>query len=260
MKMRLPIVICALILLMSACAKVEKTTIMIDTVPQGAEISIAEKENKTGEIVKKDIGISPVEFELIPQKMYDDDTSDFGEENFSKSKSRSINTSEPRYTIFASKDGYFAEKQSIYDFDDLLKTGTFEVQLEKSPLWWATTTSSATNQWINLIVSSEISDVDMWQRVVDAVTKRFPELNKYDFTSGYLMSTPKEKIFKTSRGSFILRSKFVATVMERDPLTYRLKLVSEWSNREGAKWHPYPRVFHEDAALVSELMNRFQAY
>ncbi len=259
MEMRLPIAVCALVLLMSACAKIEKTTVIIDTIPQGAEITVAEKVDKTGEIVKSDIGISPVEFNLVPQKMYDD-TSDFGDEDVFNSQSRSINTSEPKYTIFASKDGYFAEKKSIYNFDDLLETGKFEVQLEKSPLWWATTTSNATNQWINLIVSSEISDVDMWQRVVDAVTKRFPELKEYDFTSGYLMSAPKEKMYKTSRGSFILRSKFIATVMERDPLTYRLKLISEWSNREGVRWNPYPRVFQEDAELVSELMSRFQAY
>ncbi len=100
----------------------------------------------------------------------------------------------------------------------------------------------------------------MWQRVVDAVTKRFPDLKEYDFTSGYLVTVPKIKSFTTSRGTFLLRSKFIATVMERDPLTYRLKLVSEWSDREAVKWHLYPRVFKEDAELVEELMSRFQAY
>lgn len=258
--MKMKFIVIACLLVMASCAKIEKQTITIDTNPQGAKIAIAEKYEITGEIVKQDLGLSPVNYEFIPQKKrkynspYQDDNHSM---NNVQASSRIV---EPKYIVYASKEGYFSEKKPITDFDQISKTRKFEVRLEKSPLWWDTTTSNASNQWVNLIVNSDISDVDMWQRVVDAVTKRFPELKEYDFTSGYLVTVPKTKIYKTSRGPFLLQSKFIATVMERDPLTYRLKLISQWSNREGNKWSPYPRVFKEDAALVKELMSRFQAY
>lgn len=247
-------------LVMTACAKIEKEIITIDTMPHGANISVAEKNTKTDEIVKTEIGISPVQYEIVPKRILDNSTTYTDSGGLTAENHTKTIIPDPKYTIYAKKDGYFMEEKSIEDYDDILESGKFTINLEKSPMWWATTTSSATNQWINLIVSSQITDKDMWQRVVDAVTKRFPNLKEYDFTSGYLVTVPKVKTYDTSRGTFILRSKFIATVMQREPLTYRLKLISQWSNQEGVKWNPYPRVFIEDDALIKELMTRFQDY
>lgn len=252
---------CLVILIMSACAKVEKQEIIIDTNPHGAAITISEKNNKTGQVTKKDLGISPVKFKIIPEVVFEDNSSfEESSDSFSNGPRGVRKVTDPKYSVLAIKDGYFAEEQVMDNYNTILQSGKFVIKLKKSPLWWDTTLSDATNQWINLIVSPDITDKDMWQRVVDAVTKRYPDLKEYDFTSGYLVTMPKIKIYSTPRGSFILRSKFIATVMERDPLTYRLKLVSEWSTRERSEWHPYPRVFTEDAELVQELMSRFQAY
>lgn len=254
LRMKIIYYLILLMLVMSSCAKIERKVVTFNTEPQGAEITIEEKNFKTGEVFTTVIGESPVDYEVSKPK------STSFEEDDDRFPAPSGKPKEPKYIVLAKKDGYFAEKKSIVDFDTLFESGRFIVPLDKSPLWWATTESAAVNQWMNLIVSSDISDVDMWQRIVDAVTKRFPELKEYDFTSGYLVSAPKVKLYKTSRGPFLLRSKFIATVMDRDPLTYRLKLDSHWSNMEGVKWSEYPRVFKEDAEMISELMSRFQAY
>jgi hypothetical protein len=255
--MRAHYFILILVLTFSACAKVEKQSIIIDTVPQGAVISVAERDDKTHEMSEKVIGISPVEFQLTPQKVQQ--SVDATQKDDVAPKPSSTTIAKPKYTIVAVKEGYFKETTTITDLKQI-ESGNFEIILQESPLWAATENSNATNQWMHLIVNQEISDSDMWQRVVDAVTRRFPELKEYDYNSGYLVSMPKIKKFNTKRGIFLLRSKFLATVMERNPLTYRLKIESHWSDAEGNKWTPYPRVFIEDAELVKELMERFQAY
>ena len=248
-----------LILTMTACAKIEKQTIVIETDPDGAKIVVAERHKKTGMVVEKKLGISPVDFEINHKEVRqvkessNDDELDFVPQS-------PTSEADSKYVVTASKEGYFTEKKPILDYDALAEAGKFIITLEKSPLWWDTEPSDATNEWINLTVSSEISDVDMWQRLIAAVTKRYHELKEYDFKSGYLATVYKTKLFDTSRGTFLLRSKFIATVMGRDPLTYRLTLISEWANREGKIWHPYPRATKEDARLILEIMDRFQAY
>ena len=250
-------------LITSGCSKIEKKVIDIDTKPSGAKILISEYDERTGKDVKKELGTSPVQYEIaIPEfaryssAMPNDDEDDFSLAS-THTKER---TRRPKYVVKAQKDGYFTEEKAIVNYDYLFKSGRFRLVLEKSPMWWATSESPATNQWINLIINPEITPMEMWQRVVDAVTKRFPELKEYDYNSGYLVTEFKKKSFKTSRGTFLLRAKFIATVMETNPLTYRMKLVSEWSDQEESKWHPYPRVFIEDAQLIEELMERFQAF
>lgn len=245
-------------MVLPACAKVEKKSVIIDTIPQGAIISVTEIDQITKAVVEKEIGLSPVEFIVVPPKT--EQNSDIQQKDDTSLKPVPTVHAQPKYTILATKEGFFKESSTIVDYEKLLESGKFEIQLQESPLWAATENSNATNEWMHLIVSKEISDGDMWQRVVDAVTRRFQELKEYDFNSGYLVSMPKTRKFDTKRGVFLLRTKFFATVMEREPLTYRLKIESHWSDVEGVKWFPYPRVFKEDAELVKELMERFQAY
>lgn len=247
-----------ILFIMTGCVQVKKQVITIQTNPTGATISVAMKDDQTGAVTEEVIGTSPVQYEVIVPK-YVGNTASFDEEGQSDFQPV-FQTNDPKYIIKAVKEGHFTEKKSIIDYTELFQAGTLNVSLDESPLWLATAESSATNQWVNLIVSSGIPEVDMWQRVVDAVTIRFPDLKEYDYVSGYLATVPKIKTFETSRGTFILRSKFIATVKEREPLTYRLKLISDWSDQTRVQWHPYPRVFIEDKELVNELMSRFQAY
>jgi hypothetical protein len=259
--MRAKYIILFIVLISSSCAKIEKKSIIIDTIPQGAIISVSEVDQKTKEVIEKEIGVSPVEFIIVPiVPQQTEQVSNLSQKDESVSKPAPTVVTKPKYTILATKDGYFKESSTILDYGKVLELGKFEIQLQESPLWAATEKSNATNEWMHLIVAKEISGGDIWQRVVDAVTRRFQELKEYDFNSGYLVSMPKTKRFDTKRGVFLLRTRFLATVMERDPLTYRLKIESHWSDAEGSKWSPYPRVFKEDAELVKELMERFQAY
>ncbi len=204
-------------ILLASCASAPvKEDTVINTMPQGAAILI----NGT------QIGISPKTYEF-----------DF--------------ESTPEYTIFAKKEGHFSEKRLV-----TAKTSLETITLNPSPIWKDTAESSATNEWLLLAVNSDITPEDIWQRMVDAVTKRFPNLEEFDYRSGYIKSGIKAKRYQTPRGEFRLRTQFVATVTKEQPLTYKIKLLSEWTDK-GLQWHLYPRVFKEDSALIEEMIERF---
>ena len=215
-------VFCLLAILLTACATpVPTPETQINTTPDGASIAIDGQE----------MGTAPVSFLF-----------DF------------VATGE--YALVAKKEGYFTETKTITP--DLV-TGeqpSIQIKLHASPMWQATTVSPATNEWMRLIVNPNIGTAEIWQRMVDATTKRFPELEEFDYNSGYIKSVVKGKRFNTPRGEFRLRSRFIAAVADEDPLTYKIKLVSEWTDK-GIEWYPYNRVFIEDGQLINELIDRF---
>jgi hypothetical protein len=165
-------------------------------------------------------------------------------------------STQPQYTLTAKKNGYFTETTEITPTSVAGEPSQILVELLASPMWQATFVSPATNKWLRLIVNPEADESDIWQRMVDATTKRFPELDEFDYNSGYIKSAIKTKRYATPRGEFRLRSRFIAALADENPLTYKIKLISEWTDK-GVEWYPYNRVFLEDALLIDELVDRF---
>lgn len=167
-------------------------------------------------------------------------------------------STQQEYALVAKKEGYFTESKLVTPSSITGEQPTLNIKLYESPMWQATTVSPATNEWMRLIVNPNIGNEEIWQRMVDATTKRFPELEEFDYNSGYIKSVLKGKRFDSPRGEFRLRSRFIAAVADEDPLTYKIKLVSEWTDK-GIQWYPYNRVFVEDSLLIRELIDRFGA-
>ncbi|MDJ0958940.1 MAG: PEGA domain-containing protein [Arenicellales bacterium] len=219
--MRIRLLVLVVVLLTGCATPVPTPETQITTTPEEASINID----------GQDLGTSPVSFLL-----------DF--------------TTNDEYALVAKKEGYFTESKTITSASVTGDPPTLHIQLQASPMWQATTVSPATNEWMSLIVNPEIGDAEIWQRMVDATTKRFPELEEFDYNSGYIKSVLKGKRFDTPRGEFRLRSRFIAAVASEDPLTYKIKLISEWTDK-GIQWYPYNRVFVEDSLLIKELIDRF---
>ncbi len=207
-----------ILVLLSGCATTTPIATMINTIPQGGAIYVDDSF----------IGTSPVSYEF-----------DFH--------------TQKEYKILAKKDGYFSERIDITSAKQIKP-----MNLAISPLWMDTAESPATNQWLLLVVNPNIEPLAVWQRMVDAVTKKFPDLEDFDYNSGYIKSSVKGKRYATKRGEFRLRTRFVATITEEDPLTYKIKILSEWTDK-GLNWYPYPRVFKKDARLIEEMVDRFSA-
>lgn len=163
------------------------------------------------------------------------------------------------YELRLTKEGYFEEEFVINKLLPDLKEGAVTIKLTKSPLWEATTFSPATNNWIQVLVGSEIDAKMAWQIMIDAVIKRSSNIKELNYESGYLQTKYTVKKFETKNGEFLLRCQLIATLVSSEPLIYRMKDVAEWSGN-GVQWHPYNRIFKEHNDMITEIQDRLRSF
>lgn len=160
------------------------------------------------------------------------------------------------YKLLVAKDGFF-EQELLVNRNSPSK-GEITITLTPSPLWEATTTSPATNTWVQVPVGADLDARNAWQIMVDAVIKRSSNVKELNYESGYLQTKYTVKKFETKNGEFLLRCQLIATLVSSEPLIYRIKDVAEWSGN-GVQWHPYNRIFHEHAEMISEIQDRLRS-
>lgn len=210
-----------LILMLGAC--VSEPTIIekrIVTVPAGAQVIVNDQ----------DIGISPAEITV--------DTSN----------TQALN-------IQVRKDGFFTETTQ-YSLSNIQNTERdITIALTKSPMWEATTPSTALNQWLILLVNEDIPPANVWSTLINLISEHYAGIKAINFQLGSAESNTINKRFQTIRGDVLLRSKMLITRPSEHPLTYKVKVITEWSL--GTSWQPYHRVFVEDEQLIKMLFERF---
>lgn len=97
---------------------------------------------------------------------------------------------------------------------------------------------------------------DAWQKIVDSVTGRYSSIEQMDNSSGYIRSVAIARTFKHPvYGEYTIRTQFLGAVSSRNPLVYKMEILSQQSTSSGT-WVPYDRVFKEDAQLLEELQAR----
>jgi hypothetical protein len=212
-------------LVMAAAAQLAgcaATTTQINSDPAGAQILV----NDTA------VGAAPVTYEF----------------DFSKS---------PTTVLKAVKPGYFDEELSLtsHNASDKIKDGQLLLSLDEDQSFKVTTSSDAVNNWLRIQVDTNLDKDAMWQKLVDAVTSRYPSLEMIDNNSGYLRSVYISRKFKSRDGEFEIRTRFVGSIASKSPLVYKIKVESEL--RGGTEdWKPFQRIFVEDQQLVEEVQSR----
>lgn len=164
-------------------------------------------------------------------------------------------TGQEEYTLLFAKEGFFEQELVVNRSLPSLSDREISVSLTPSPLWEATTTSPATNNWVQVPVGADIDARNAWQIMIDAVIKRSSNVKELNYESGYLQTKYTVRKFETKNGEFLLRCQLIATLVSSEPLIYRIKDVAEWSGN-GVQWHPYNRIFHEHAEMITEIQDR----
>lgn len=165
-------------------------------------------------------------------------------------------------TVTASKTGFHDRTLQLTADSPQVKNNkknTIVVTLPPDDAWTATRPSEAANKWLRVQVNQEkYNPQSMWQIIVDAVTSRYANIDTMDAASMYLKAIPVVKRFRhPDRGEVMIRTQFYGAINTTDPLVYKVKIDSEYSDRSG-QWVPYSRVFKEDADLVEEIQNRLK--
>ncbi|MCA8924998.1 MAG: hypothetical protein KDD82_24525 [Planctomycetes bacterium] len=206
----------------------------IRTVPEdGAEITVDDKP----------IGVSPV--------LYGFDFSD----------------PEARYKVSAVKEGYvrttklvyqltidaFAERNGAVEGKEFI-----EVKLSEDEVWTNTVPSDAANVWVELEVSSDMDEDQVWDVLIDTLTRYYPELDNQDNQAGYIAS--KDKLKSLRRGptkTVQVKNQFICSITSRNPLIYKMQVISKID--DNGEVSDYPRIFKETEGLIPDLRKRLVA-
>jgi hypothetical protein len=210
--------ICGLLLAATACAP---TPTIIETEPVGATVIV----NGT------EVGPSPVNPVL-----------DFDES--------------AKITVRATKSGYFDEELTVAEGDKALEQNKLMLTLMLDESLKATVPSVAANNWLRLQTDATLTFPTLWQKIVDAVTSRYPSLEMIEPASGYLRSIWIVRKFKSRKGELQVRTRFVGNVTSMEPLLYKLKIEAEARDTGEADWAPFSRIFREDEQLIEEIQGR----
>jgi hypothetical protein len=164
----------------------------------------------------------------------------------------------PHVFLAAAKEGHLPEEIILTEDAHAVKEGHVKVALMEDEAWKVTTVSEATNTWLRVQIDPSINAANAWQKLIDTVTTRYANLEQLDEASGYVRSADEVRSFMGRRGTYSVRTAFLASLSSREPLVYKFKIESRITDESGA-WHPYARVFKEDATLLEELQDRLGA-
>lgn len=159
-----------------------------------------------------------------------------------------------KYIVTAKLEGYFESQKEVTSDTD----SPVVIEMTIDEAWQRTRPSEATNKWLVVQVNRRFSREECWQRLVNIVTDRYSSLEVMDPVSGYIRSVPLTETFRhPSRGEYTVRTQFLGSIANLNPLTIKIQIRSEESDKMG-RWRPYNRVFAEDAKLVEEIRDRLQ--
>ena len=164
-------------------------------------------------------------------------------------------------TVTVSKTGYHDRTLQLTAKSPQIKNNkknAILLTLPQDEAWMATRPSEAANKGLRVQVNPIYKPQAMWQILVDAVTSRYSNIDTMDASSMYLKAIPVVKRFRhPERGEVLIRTQFYGAINSTNPLVYKVKIDSEYSDRTG-QWVPYSRVFKEDADLAEEIQNRLK--
>ena len=165
---------------------------------------------------------------------------------------------EPYIHITAVKEGYHNYSIAIDKKSKYVKLKKLRMSLQVDEAWKVTSVSKATNEWIRIQTNPKLAQDEIWQKLIDSITSAYDNLEQLDPTSGYIRSVRKIRDFIGPKGIYFVSTQFICSISSKDPLTYKLKIVADTRLKTESKetWHPYNRVFKEDAQLIEELQSR----
>jgi hypothetical protein len=160
------------------------------------------------------------------------------------------------YDVVVRKTGYLEVSRQMIGDTNGANRDTLAFDLPPDPAYKETTASEAANQWLRVQIPPRITREAMWQTLVDAVTSRYSNIEQMDPSSGYVRSAPITKTYPNAlRGEYSIRTQFVGSIVSTDPLVYKMKIQSEYSDHAN-QWVPFNRIFAPDQQLIEELQNR----
>lgn len=175
------------------------------------------------------------------------------------------------FKVVIKKQGYLSRRKPVsalyldamlerYQDKGLAEDGKefIVIKIDEDESWTRTTPSDAANVWVNLTANPQMDQSQVWEILVDTVTKYYSELTNLDNKAGYIAAKEKKKRFKRGTTATVwVRNQFFCSIATRSPLVYKIKIQSQ-INEDGS-WKDFGRIFKSDSPLVKELQTKLVA-
>jgi len=162
-------------------------------------------------------------------------------------------------TIEARKIGYLTEKVKFCNNKYSAKPPkAYFFEMKRDDSYDASLRSDIANNDIELKTSK--SEDEAWKLINQIVTSYFDVIEITDKETGYLRTAWIAQSFKQNT----IRTRFIVKQASSNPLTYKMKLVSEFSGAAGTsikrdeQYREWDRVLRKYANIISELTTRLK--
>lgn len=132
------------------------------------------------------------------------------------------------------------------------------IELAKDDAWEASIQNDYANKDFEVTVKKEMNEEQAWKLISQIVTGYFDILEMADKSTGYMKTSWQSKVFSQK----IVRSRVIVKQSSTNPLRYKLKIVSEYSEdpntsvKNDEKFREWDRILRAYNDLLTEFQSR----
>jgi hypothetical protein len=162
-------------------------------------------------------------------------------------------------TVRVEKIGYLTETITFCNKKhDAVPPKTYYVKMAKDDAYDASIQTDIAN--IDIELKTKLTETDAWKLISMIVTSYFDVIEVTDRETGYLRTSWVVQSFQQNT----IRTRMIVKLGDTDPLTYKIKLVSEESKKPGTSvksdelYREWDRVLRKYSNVIDELQSRLK--
>jgi hypothetical protein len=156
-------------------------------------------------------------------------------------------------------EGYIQETRTYCDKKGISSPPKSDyIQLQEDESYTSSSQSDIANKEMLLSVKKGKTREDTWKTVVSTILNYFDALENNDEKSGYLRTSWVGQTFRSNT----IRTRVIIKQSSEDPLTFKMKFVSEESGRSGTafnadeQFRPFTRILKKYDGFYDELSTK----
>lgn len=158
-------------------------------------------------------------------------------------------------TVSAEKTGYVTHSKEFCNTDP---TKSFQFILLKDESYDASSQSDKANNDFQILVKKGMTETDAWKLISQIITDKFDVIEVSDKETGYLRTSWVLQSFNTKT----IRTRLIVKLSDTDPLSYKVKIVSEFADGSGVSiqkdelYKSWDRILRKYEELIPDLQSR----
>lgn len=167
-----------------------------------------------------------------------------------------------KLTVEVKMTGFLTDRHVFYNMPFRPKPPkTYHFDLQKDDAFDATIINDQANVDFSIVVNEKLTVTEAWKLATQIVYDYFDAIEVSDKETSYMRTSWNVHTFQQNT----IRTRFIIKLGDSDPLTYRVKLVSEQSGKHGTsvkadeKYKEWDRVLRKYKNIIIDFSTRISA-